>query len=109
MTLQQLKYICAVSEYKSIREASKSLYISQPALSTLIQNLEEELQITIFEKSGKGISVTPDGKKLIQYAARMIECENEIRAEFCGENRDPSKFVFSVSSQHYMFNIYAKG
>ena len=62
MTLQQLKYICAVSEYKSIREASKSLYISQPALSTLIQNLEEELQITIFEKSGKGISVTPDGK-----------------------------------------------
>lgn len=106
MTLQQLKYICAVSEYKSIREASKSLYISQPALSTLIQNLEEELQITIFEKSGKGISVTPDGKKLIQYAARMIECENEIRAEFCGENRDPSKFVFSVSSQHYMFNIY---
>ena len=107
MTLQQLKYICAVSEYKSIREASKNLYISQPAISSLIQNLEEELHITIFEKSGKGITVTSDGKKLIQYASRMIECENEIRTEFHCENRTPSGFVFSISSQHFIFNIYA--
>ena len=107
VTLQQLKYICAVSEYKSIREAAKNLYISQPAISTLIQNLEEELHIRIFEKTGKGITVTPEGKKLIQYATRMIECENELREEFHCENRGSGDFFFSVSSQHFFFNIYA--
>ena len=107
MTLQQLKYICASSKYKTMREASKNLYISQPAISSIIKNLEDELKITIFEKSGKGITITQDGQKLIHYATRMIECENEIRSEFHCENTDSTEFVFSVSSQHYMFNMYA--
>ena len=82
MDLRDLYYTIALAKHQNISQAAKELYISQPAISTLIQNLEEELHIRIFEKTGKGITVTPDGKKLIRYATRMIECENELREEF---------------------------
>lgn len=106
MTLQQLKYVYEAAGYKSIREAAKNLYISQPALSTLIQDLEEELEISIFERTGRGISLTADGRRLLEHASKMIECEKEIQSEFHPQ-KGTSDFMFYISSQHFIFSIWA--
>ena len=58
MTLQQLKYAVKVAEKLSINEAAKELYISQPSLSNAIISLEKELQLTIFLRTNRGVTVT---------------------------------------------------
>ena len=54
MNLQQLYYVRQIAEAKSINKASKALYISQPALTKQLKLLENELAVTLFERSKKG-------------------------------------------------------
>lgn len=61
MTLQQLKYAIEIATRGSINEAAKRLFIFQPSLSNAIKELETELQITIFERTNKGISISVEG------------------------------------------------
>ena len=56
MNMNQLKYVLAAAGSSSIREASTKLFVSQPALSASIRELEEELGILIFDRTNKGIS-----------------------------------------------------
>ena len=68
MNINQLKYVLAVADSSSMREASTKLYVSQPALSASIRELEEELGILIFERTNKGISLTNSGRDFLTYA-----------------------------------------
>lgn len=58
MTINQLKYIIAISKVNSINEAAKKLYISQPSLTNALQSLENEVGFDIFIRSKSGISLT---------------------------------------------------
>lgn len=51
MTLSQLKYVITVAEEKSMNEAAKKLFISQPSLSSAIKEIEEEIGINVFKRS----------------------------------------------------------
>ena len=82
MTLQQLRYVVTVHETGSFSAASEKLYVSQPSISTMIADLEEELDITIFNRSRKGVELTEDGNVLLQYAYAMLHLENEICENF---------------------------
>lgn len=62
MNLTQLHYFCMVVTQQSITSAAKALYISQPALTKTIKNLESELGSPLFEKKGRGIELTEAGK-----------------------------------------------
>lgn len=104
MTLQQLRYVVAVHEAGSFSAASEKLYVSQPSISTMIADLEEELDITIFNRSKKGVSLTEDGNSLLQYAYAMLHLEDDIYENF---KTDEDTIPFSVSSQHYTFAIDA--
>ena len=55
MTLQQLKYIVTVAECGNITEAAEKLFIAQPSLTSAIHNIEEEMGITAFIRSNKGV------------------------------------------------------
>jgi len=55
-----------------MRAAAKKLYVSQPALSSSIHELEEELGILIFERTNKGISLTDEGREFISYAKKTV-------------------------------------
>ena len=68
MTTTQLKYVVAISTSSSMREASGKLFVSQPALSATIRDLEEEIGIRIFDRTNKGIKVTEEGNEFISYA-----------------------------------------
>ena len=62
MTLLQLKYIVTVAKQGSINKAAKELFIAQPSLTAAIKELEQELGITIFSRTNKGVIVSTEGK-----------------------------------------------
>ena len=68
MTLQQLRYIVTVAQTGNITEAAKRIFISQPSLTNVIHELEKEMQITIFNRTNKGVSLSNDGEIFLSYA-----------------------------------------
>lgn len=73
MTLQQLHYLITITETGSLNKAAEVLYISQPSLSSSIKELEKEVGITIFHRSGKGVSLTNDGMEFLLYARQLYQ------------------------------------
>lgn len=105
MTLQQLKYLVTVAECKNISEAAEKLYISQPSLSAAIHNLEEEMGVTAFARSNKGVSVTREGEELLSFARNLLEQADIMKERFCKDTKREPKFC--VSCQHYSFAVNA--
>lgn len=64
MTLQQIRYILTIAEVGSLSKAAEVLYVAQPSLSSAVKELERELGITVFYRSGKGVSLTNDGARI---------------------------------------------
>ena len=103
MTIQQLKYTITIANQGSFNKASEVLYISQPSLTGAIKELEKELGITIFYRSGKGVTLTNEGVEFLAYARELYgQFENVL--ERYGENGNRKK-MFSVSTQHYTFAV----
>ena len=105
MTLKQLRYIVTVADTGNITEAAGKLYIAQPSLTASIQELEKEYGITIFERSKKGIRLTPEGDEFLGYARQVLDQANLIDERYTGEKN--GKVRFCVSSQHYSFVVEA--
>ena len=105
MNINQLKYVLEVAGASSMREASTKLYVSQPALSSSIHELEEEIGILIFERTNKGISLTDEGREFLSYAKKAVGQYEILEERYL--SRDSDKEHFSVSTQHYNFAIKA--
>ncbi|MBR3032345.1 MAG: LysR family transcriptional regulator [Clostridiales bacterium] len=105
MTILQLKYVIAIASSKSFREAASRLFVSQPALSSTIRELEEELNIQLFERTNKGIRLTDPGKEFLAYAKEAVSQYELIEDRYL--DRDLDKKHFSVSMQHYVFAVHA--
>lgn len=105
MTLQQLKYIVTVAECGNITEAAEKLFIAQPSLTSAIHNIEEEVGITAFIRSNKGVELTRDGETLLSYARQILEQTDVMMEHFKGERNQKPRF--SVSCQHYSFAVNA--
>lgn len=105
MTLQQLRYLIAVSEHESIHAAAQSLYISQSNLSTAIKELEHELGITIFTRSNRGVTLTNDGAELLGYARQVVEQADMLQERYAPTQANHCKLA--VSTQHYYFSLQA--
>ncbi len=88
-----------------MREAASRLYVSQPALSASIRELEEELGILIFERTNKGISLTKAGREFLVYAKKAVSQYKILEDRYL--SKDTDKEHFSVSTQHYNFAIKA--
>lgn len=106
MTLQQLRYVVEVFHCGSITAAAQKLFISQPSLSKAVRELEEELGITIFERSRTGASFTAEGIELLTYAQSILEQAASMSAHFAKKESD-EVLRLSISSQHYIFLIDA--
>lgn len=103
MTLQQLHYAITISETGSLNKAAEILYVAQPSLTGSMQELEKELGITIFHRSGRGVSLTNDGLEFITYA-RQVYHQYEILVDKYGRSGKRKK-KFGVSCQHYSFAV----
>ncbi len=105
MNIQQIKYILAIAGSSSMREAATKLFISQPALSASVAELEDELGILIFERTNKGISLTDEGREFVTYAKKAVGQYEILEERYL--SKDSGKEHFSVSTQHFNFSIKA--
>lgn len=78
MTTQQLKYVLTLAETKSFSIAAKKLYITQPALSLYIMNLEEQLGVTLFDRGSSPIKLTTMGEEYVKTAQKILDLESEL-------------------------------
>lgn len=105
MTLQQIHYTITIAESGSLNKAAEVLYIAQPSLTSSMQELEKELGIIIFNRSGRGVTLTADGAEFLQYA-RQLYTQYETLTEKYGNPQNLKK-KFGVSTQHYSFAVKA--
>ena len=87
MNLSELRYTLAVAQERNFRRAAERCFISQPALSTAIHKLEEELGVQIFERSRTEVSLTTVGQRIVEQAQRVMEEAERIRS-IAREGRD---------------------
>ena len=105
MTLQQLRYVVMVAETGTITEAANKLYISQPSLTNAIHELEKEMNLVIFHRTNKGISLSKEGDDFLGYARQVLEQASILEDHYKGNKG--GKKQFCVSTQHYSFAVNA--
>ena len=105
MTIQQLRYITKVAETGNLTEAAKAFYVSQPNLTNVIRRLEEELGITLFQRTNRGVVTTVEGDRFLAYARQILEQVDLVEEKYLNAERLRPKF--SVSCQHYAFAVNA--
>lgn len=105
MTLQQLRYVITVAETGVITEAAEKSYISQPSLTNAIHELEKEMNIQIFNRTNKGISISKEGEDFLGYSRQVLEQVAILEDKYKGS--DGGKKQFCVSTQHYSFAVNA--
>ena len=103
MTLQQLKYVIGIADSGSFNKAAEKLFVSQPSLTSTIHDLEAELGISIFNRTGRGITLTNDGTEFLA-SARQLYMNYQNLIEKYGENGTIKK-KFGISTQHYSFAV----
>ena len=105
MTLQQIHYAITIAESGSLNKAAEILYIAQPSLTNSMQELERELGITIFNRGGRGVTLTADGAEFLQYAKQIYSQYEDLIEKYA--NPKALKKKFGVSTQHYSFAVKA--
>ena len=104
MTLNQLYYFKTVADYENFHRAAEKLFVSQPSLSRSIASLEKEMGISLFEKNGRGITLTKGGKLFLEYAERILsECEiatNKMKELTMKGGRIDIGMVFPLADQY---------
>ena len=97
MNLQQLRYVVAVNRFRNFAKAAESCNVSQPTLSAMLQKLEEELDIRIFERSNKSVTPTTAGEKIIRQAeTALLEIDRIGEIVLEGKGQIGGKFALSV-------------
>lgn len=101
MTLTELKYCVELAKTKHFRKASENCFVSQPTLSVAIKKLEEELEVTLFERRKNEVLLTPIGEQIIKIAEQMLQQAKTIK--------DLAKDEHSQTSELKIGAIYTVG
>lgn len=96
MNLQQLKYIMAIDRFRNFAKAADACNISQPTLSAMLMKLEEELDVRIFERSNKMVTLTAVGEKILRQAQTVV-METDRITEIVREEKGALSDAFSLS------------
>lgn len=105
MTLQQIFYALTIAETKSMNKAAEKLFISQPTLTSAIKELENNLGITIFRRTSRGVEKTNDGEEFLVYARQLYQQYELLEEKYTAGGSVKRKF--GVSTQHYSFAVKA--
>ena len=105
MTLQQVLYALTIEEFGSMNKASEKLHIVQPTLTSSIRELESEIGITIFVRTNKGVTPTPEGSEFLSDISNFYRHYSLLMQKYGGDGNYRRKF--GVSTQHYSFAVKA--
>ena len=98
MTLQQLRYVIQAADSRSMNEAAKALYISQPSLSEAIKELEKEIGIELFKRSSHGTVLTPEGEEFLGYARQVTDQYQLLENRYVYRTKGKKKFSERVDA-----------
>lgn len=107
MNLLHLKYAVEVEKTKSISKAAENLYMGQPNLSRAIKELEDSLGVIIFERTPRGILVTPDGEVFLRHAKRILSEVDDVERIYREGKTKRQKFSASVPRSSYISLAFA--
>ena len=102
MNILHMKYAVEVARLGSLNKAAETLMIAQPNLSRSIKELEADLGITIFQRSAKGMELTPDGQEFIDYARDILLRIDRIEQSYRDGSHKKRKFSISVPRASYI-------
>lgn len=105
MTLQQIYYALVIADTGSMNKAAEKLFISQPALTGAVRELEEETGIEIFGRTNRGVRMTPEGSSFLSDARRLYQQYLTLSEKYNPEIVRRQKF--NVSIQHYSAAVKA--
>lgn len=108
MNILYLKYALEIAKTGSINRAAEALYVAQPNLSRAVKELESSLGVTLFERTSKGMTPTPDGEKFLQYAANILRQVDEVEAMFRSKGGNMLGFSISVPRASYISHAFAQ-
>lgn len=97
MNLKQLEAFVQVSESGSFSKAAKELFLTQPTISAHISSLEKELNVRLFIRNTKEVSLSDDGKALYRYAKQITDLEKAIEERFYMDS-DDGKHVITIAA-----------
>lgn len=108
MNLLHMKYALEVAKAKSINKAAEELLVGPPALSRAIKELENSLGVTLFERSTRGMFLTPDGEIFISYAKKVLKQIDDIETIFKDGTNTKKQFSISVPRASYVAAAFAE-
>lgn len=108
MNLLHMKYALAIAKTNSINKAAEEMYVGAPALSRAIKELEASLGVTLFERSAKGMFLTPDGELFVRYATKALKQIDDIEAIFKDGTTAKEQFSISVPRSSYVATAFAE-
>ena len=108
MNILHLKYAVETAKAGSLSKAAEALYMNQPNLSRAIKDLETSLGITIFDRSSKGIGVTPEGEEFLGYARKILQQIDEVEAIYKSGAAARQRFSISVPRSSYISEAFAQ-
>lgn len=108
MNLLHIRYAVEIASTSSINKAAKTLYVGQSALSRAIKELEASLGVILFERSSKGMFLTPDGEVFIRYAKTVLRQVDDIEKLFSGGSVSKKRFSISVPRASYVSDAFTR-
>ena len=108
MNILHMKYAVEVAKFGSINKAAEALYIAQPNLSRCIKELEADMGIMIFDRSSKGMLLTPDGEDFLAHAAKVLAQIDEIEKKYKEGKQTKRRFSISVPRASYIAEAFAE-
>lgn len=108
MNILHLKYAIEVERTRSINKAAENLFMGQPNLSRAIRDLENSLGITIFRRTSKGMTPTPQGEEFLAHAKRIVAQIDEVESMYKTGGSDRLKFSVSVPRASYICDAFTQ-
>ena len=106
MNLLHMKYAVEIAEAGSINKAAERLYVGQPNLSRAVKELESSLGVSIFDRSSKGMFLTPDGEVFIRSAKNILKQVDEVEGMFQKDMVRKKRFSISVPRASYVADAF---
>ena len=108
MNILHMKYAVEVAKMGSLNKASESLYVALPNISRSIKELEADLGIAIFDRSAKGVTLTPEGEEFISYAKGILKQIEHVESLYKEGSPKKQKFSISVPRACYISEAFSE-
>ena len=108
MNILHIRYAYEVAKSGSLKKASDKLFVAVPNISRSIKELEGDLGVAIFERTTKGMQLTPEGEEFMQYAKQVLKMLGKMETLYKGGEQKKHHFSISGPRASYIAEAFAE-